>query len=87
METTAKPSPPIILSLLLAAVGTALWIGFREKAPKEERPSVSNAIELQVLCFNIRNGYGKDGDNRWENRKDFVAEVIANDAYVHVSRP
>ncbi len=70
METNHKPSLPVILILLLIAVSgpLGLWLLRQEETP---------AIEVQVLCFNIRNGHGKDGDNRWELRKDLVADVIA----------
>ena len=37
-------------------------------------------IELRVMSFNIRQGKGQDGDNRWEFRKDLVAEVIRNES-------
>ena len=32
------------------------------------------------MSFNIRQGNGQDGGNRWEFRKDLVAEVIGNEA-------
>ncbi len=31
---------------------------------------------LRVMSFNIRYGTANDGENRWENRRDLVAEVI-----------
>jgi endonuclease/exonuclease/phosphatase family metal-dependent hydrolase len=31
---------------------------------------------IKVMSFNIRFGAAKDGDNHWENRKNFVAETI-----------
>ena len=31
---------------------------------------------LRVMSFNIRYGSARDGVNRWENRKDIVAQVI-----------
>jgi len=56
------------LALIVLALGSsscALWTWLT-------RPS----IELQVLCFNIRNGHGRDGDNRWELRRELVAQVM-----------
>ena len=61
---------PIILILLLIAVSGPLGLCVLQQ--QELRP-----MELKVLCFNIRNGHGKDGDNRWELRKGLVSEVIA----------
>lgn len=34
---------------------------------------------LRVMTFNIRYGTADDGPNRWEVRKDFLAEVIAQE--------
>ena len=34
------------------------------------------ATPLKVMSFNIRYGAAKDGDNHWNNRKNFVAETI-----------
>lgn len=34
------------------------------------------AIDLRAMSFNIRNGKAKDGENRWELRKDLACEVI-----------
>lgn len=34
------------------------------------------ALPLKVMSFNIRYGAANDGDNRWDNRKNFVAETI-----------
>lgn len=31
---------------------------------------------IKVMSFNIRFGAAKDGDNHWENRKNFVTETI-----------
>lgn len=38
------------------------------------------AIDANVISFNIRQGHGKDGENRWELRKDLVAEVMREQA-------
>lgn len=32
--------------------------------------------EIRVMSFNIRYGTANDGENRWENRKDFLIETI-----------
>lgn len=36
--------------------------------------------ELRVMTFNIRYGSADDGPNHWDLRKDFLAEVIADEA-------
>lgn len=66
-------SLPIVLILLLIAVSGPLGLWLLQKEP-------SRSIDLKTLCFNIRNGYGKDGENRWELRKALVAGVIAEQA-------
>ncbi len=35
-----------------------------------------DAPTIRVMSFNIRYGTAADGENRWENRKDFVVETI-----------
>lgn len=60
--------PTILILLLIAVIAPlGLWILQQERPPP---------IGLDVMSFNIRNGNGKDGDNRWELRKDLVVEVI-----------
>lgn len=39
-----------------------------------EEPNSSGAVK--VMSYNIRYGTAKDGENRWEKRKDFLAETI-----------
>ena len=36
----------------------------------------ANLTSLRVMSFNIRNGRANDGDNSWEYRSDFAADVI-----------
>ena len=33
-------------------------------------------IELKVMTFNIRYGTADDGENRWENRREFVVNIL-----------
>lgn len=37
----------------------------------------TQAEDLRVMSFNVRYGEAKDGENRWDNRKEFVVETIA----------
>ena len=37
----------------------------------------AEAIQLDVMTFNIRTAAGRDGTNGWPNRKELVAETIA----------
>ena len=41
------------------------------------RPSGSD-LQLRVMSFNIRYGTADDGENRWENRREMVFDVIRN---------
>ena len=34
------------------------------------------ARDLRVMSFNIRNGAARDGDNRWDNRRDLLLKTI-----------
>lgn len=44
-------------------------------------PAVNSGdLDLRVMSFNIRNGTGNDGEDRWEFRKEFVYDVIRDDA-------
>jgi endonuclease/exonuclease/phosphatase family metal-dependent hydrolase len=36
----------------------------------------SHSAPLTVMSFNIRYGTAKDGDNRWEARRDFLFDVV-----------
>ncbi len=40
------------------------------------RAEKAETLDIRVMTFNIRNGRAKDGDNRWELRKEFVCDVI-----------
>ncbi len=43
---------------------------------QNDLPESKSSIKLRLMSFNIRNGRAKDGENKWENRKDFVCDVI-----------
>jgi endonuclease/exonuclease/phosphatase family metal-dependent hydrolase len=53
--------------LALASCGVWQWI-------------FDPGVEMRVMSFNIRQGNGQDGGNRWEFRKDLVDEVIRNES-------
>jgi endonuclease/exonuclease/phosphatase family metal-dependent hydrolase len=54
---------PLTLALAILAA-TASWNSFTSAQP------------LQVMSWNIRYDNAGDGENRWRNRKDWVAEII-----------
>ncbi|MEX0792378.1 MAG: endonuclease/exonuclease/phosphatase family protein [Pirellulaceae bacterium] len=56
----------------LLALGLALSLSASRTSLAEETPESA----LKVMSFNIRFGSANDGENRWENRKEFVAETI-----------
>lgn len=60
---------PVLLIGVLAATSCGIW-----------RWITHPGIELRVMSFNIRQGNGQDGDNRWEFRKDLVADLIRNES-------
>jgi endonuclease/exonuclease/phosphatase family metal-dependent hydrolase len=39
-------------------------------------PAQAESPDLQVMTFNIRYGTASDGENRWENRRDWLVETI-----------
>ena len=39
-------------------------------------PAVVAATDVRVMSFNIRYGTARDGDNIWDNRKEFVVDTI-----------
>ncbi len=44
---------------------------------RSHRPlPAGNGIELEVMSFNIRYGTAKDGENRWEKRREHAFDVI-----------
>ncbi len=45
-------------------------------APAMKAAEPDRSPPLKVMSFNIRYGAAKDGDNHWDNRKNFVAETI-----------
>ncbi|RCS42169.1 endonuclease [Bremerella cremea] len=55
------------LSLILGMSVTTLFGAENDMKPTDE---------LTVMSFNIRYGKANDGENRWDNRKEFVAETI-----------
>ncbi|MGE0131105.1 MAG: endonuclease/exonuclease/phosphatase family protein [Blastocatellales bacterium] len=46
--------------------------------PFHPAPGVAagQSSDVRVMSFNIRYGTAKDGDNHWDNRKDFLIETI-----------
>jgi endonuclease/exonuclease/phosphatase family metal-dependent hydrolase len=38
--------------------------------------AATQPLPLTVMSFNIRYGTAKDGDNRWEERRDFLFDVV-----------
>ena len=42
--------------------------------------ATASDLEIRAMTFNVRNGRANDGENRWALRKDFVCDVIRDDA-------
>lgn len=60
----------------LAATPAALALAGFARAQTPAAPGLS----LRVMTFNIRYGTAKDGDNHWDRRKDFLVDVIRQEA-------
>lgn len=45
-----------------------------------EMPKTDASTKICLMSFNIRNGQANDGENKWENRKDFVCDVVKEHA-------
>ena len=60
----------------LAATPAALALAGFARA----QPPAAPGLSLRVMTFNIRYGTAKDGDNHWDRRKDFLVDVIRQEA-------
>ena len=69
-QTRSSMALCLLLLLLVAAGPLGLWMLQSMSEPP---------LDLLAMTFNIRQGNGKDGDNRWEFRKDFVCDVIRDE--------
>ncbi|MHC4090816.1 MAG: endonuclease/exonuclease/phosphatase family protein, partial [Planctomycetota bacterium] len=45
-------------------------------AGRQEPASTDDGLDLRVMSFNIRYGSARDGENRWEKRRDLVFAVL-----------
>ena len=61
---------PLYLLIFFCWVFSTGAFGQAESTDKEP------VIKLRLMSFNIRNGKANDGANKWENRKDFVCDVV-----------
>ena len=56
-------------AILLLLLG---WLACQLNAPAVGQESPA---DVRVMSFNIRYGTADDGENRWERRKEFLAET------------
>ena len=42
------------------------------------KPDQTNKLFLDIMSFNVRYGTANDGENRWENRRELVCDVLRN---------
>lgn len=49
-------------------------------APAQAQAPAADGVTLRVMTFNIRYGNARDGDNHWDLRKDFLVDVIREQA-------
>ncbi|PXA03460.1 endonuclease [Coraliomargarita sinensis] len=81
MNSRDKPQPVLKVCVILLCTVGLLGSGpsCRAQVPDTKvpnKPAAFTILDLEVMSFNIRNGRAKDGENRWENRKGFVRDVI-----------
>ena len=76
-----KPTSSILTVVLtVIPFSFLLFILPRDLYAQTEPTSPKTEINLRLMSFNIRNGRAKDGVNQWENRKDFVCDVIKDNS-------
>lgn len=71
----------LIICLLTGLASITSPLSAQEDATKEVEKTDSEKTDspfdpVRVMSFNVRYGKANDGDNRWENRKELVAETI-----------
>lgn len=63
--------------MLLRTSRRALFaLPFLLACASEPRDVDSDAPPLRVMTFNVRYGTADDGENRWENRREFALDVV-----------
>lgn len=70
MTTLSRRSFVALGALPLAALASPLIAGAQPGAPPA----------LKVMSFNIRYGSARDGDDHWDKRKDFLVDVLREEA-------
>lgn len=79
MPTHAKYSLSLTLRsglFLWLACHPVHWASAQLEATRQERASGGQSQAIRVMSFNIRYGKARDGDNRWDLRKQLVAQTI-----------
>ena len=80
-RVTGIPRPlrrlPAIALCLVAALAA---VQAQSPAPAPVATQVAVRAPLSVMSFNIRYGTANDGDNRWAVRKDFLIDVVKEQA-------
>jgi endonuclease/exonuclease/phosphatase family metal-dependent hydrolase len=66
--------------LVSAPAGFVLASTLPSLAQAQAQAPASAGVTLRVMTFNIRYGTAKDGDNHWDLRKDFLVDVIREQA-------
>ncbi len=79
--STLRPSFLLSAAIIVSSLNSATNAQFSDHPGGQDATAHALAAEeegmiLRVLSFNIRYGTASDGVNRWENRHEFVADVI-----------
>jgi endonuclease/exonuclease/phosphatase family metal-dependent hydrolase len=72
--THRKPSAMLIVIFLLSIfISSGLC---QNVGPAATEKALKSGLELKVMTFNIRYGTADDGENRWENRRQMIINVL-----------
>lgn len=69
----------VTLRIVFSLCAIAFCFGCNIVAVQPGR-TAKGSIELQVMTFNIRYGTADDGENRWENRRQILIDVLKDNS-------
>jgi endonuclease/exonuclease/phosphatase family metal-dependent hydrolase len=64
------------MNVLLLILGLSVLRGLPVRAQITSSPSSDDDVQVRVMSFNIRYGTASDGDNHWDQRREFLLETI-----------
>ncbi|UCG56985.1 MAG: endonuclease/exonuclease/phosphatase family protein [Phycisphaerales bacterium] len=61
---------------LVSGIFLALWMVLAPLAGTRAGAAAPAGLEVRVMSFNIRYGTASDGENRWQNRREIVCDLL-----------